>query len=343
MKKIIISIFILFLGFNVSLNVSAVSAESAIIYDPITQTVIYSKNANQRMSMASTTKIMTAVIANDYLELYGNVEIEITAEMAAVEGSSMGLVEGDVVLLSELIVGMLLPSGNDAATAIAIFISGSEENFAMIMNEKARMLGMSNSSFVTASGLDATEHYSTAYDMAKLMAYALTLDYVSEVMASETRKVSYYSALQEGTVTVELSNHNRLLYSYEYTTGGKTGYTSKSGRCLVSSAEKNSYPLIAVTLNAPDDWDDHIYMYNMAYETMLVQSFEEQKLSIPFVSGGHKEIIIEAQNIDTVSKIEQKIFLPRFIYDDYYKTGEVIGYVKYYQGNELIKIQEIIY
>lgn len=236
-----------------------VSAQSAVLMCANTGEVLFSRNADKRLPMASTTKIMTSLLALE--TAMPDAEITVTKEMVSVEGTSMGLMPGDSVSLKELVYGMLLQSGNDAANTVAYFLSGSSEEFAKLMNERAEEIGMKNSNFVTASGLDSENHYSTAYDMALLACESIKNPEFASICSQKTAKLTYGNPPYPRTLT----NHNKLLWKYEDTIGIKTGFTKKSGRCLVSAAERDGVTLVAVTLNAPDDWNDHISMFEYGF------------------------------------------------------------------------------
>lgn len=236
-----------------------VSAQSAVLMCANNGEVLYSRNSEEKLSMASTTKIMTSLIAIE--EAIPEAEITVTKEMVSVEGTSMGLIAGDSVSLRELVYGMLLQSGNDAANTVAYVIGGNPEGFAGLMNERAAEIGMKNSNFVTASGLDDKEHYSTAYDMALLACECIKNPEFADICSQKTARLTYGNPPYARTLT----NHNRLLWKYEDAIGIKTGFTKKSGRCLVSAAERNGVVLVAVTLNAPDDWNDHITMFEYGF------------------------------------------------------------------------------
>ncbi|MFI3206334.1 MAG: D-alanyl-D-alanine carboxypeptidase family protein [Clostridia bacterium] len=313
-------------------NAQDISAQSAVVIDADSKTILYEKNAYEQLSMASTTKVMTSIIACDYISENGDLLVLITEEMVAVEGSAMGLKSGDKILLSDLIVGMLLPSGNDCANSVAFAVAGSLENFAVLMNEKASEIGMDNSSFVTPSGLDADGHYSTAFDMALLMAKSLEYPLIANTMSQESIKVTYFCNEYATDLSVTLENHNKLLTYYEYCTGGKTGYTQKSGRTLVSSATKDDCTLVAVTLNASDDWNDQIIMYDTSFAQLKELVIEESSISVPTAEGMNVNLKTEEISFfcfDTQT-IETKIFLPKFIYYSSYKQGEIVGKIVYY-------------
>lgn len=263
MKKRIIAI-VTFLTTIFCFNIPAyanvgVSAESAVLMCADNGRILFSRNADKRLSMASTTKIMTSLIALESAK--PEREIVVTKEMVEVEGTSMGLLPGDSVSMEELVYGMLLQSGNDAANTVANVIGGSPEGFAALMNDRAAEIGMKNTNFVTASGLDDESHYSTAYDMALLACECMNNPEFAEICSRKKAKLTYGNPPYSRTLT----NHNKLLWKYPDSIGIKTGFTKKSGRCLVSAAKRNGVTLVAVTLNAPDDWNDHISMFEYGF------------------------------------------------------------------------------
>ena len=233
-----------------------VGAAAAIVMEAESGEVLFAQEIHRQLPMASTTKIMTALLTLEQPNLQQEFTVDETA--IRVEGSSMGLRQGDTVTLYALAVGMLLASGNDAAGAAAVRISGSMKAFVAEMNRRAASLGMNNTHFVTPSGLDAEEHYSTAYDMALLARAALQNPLFAGIAASRRMTVSY----GQPPYARSLLNHNRLLSLYGDAIGVKTGFTKKAGRCLVSAAEKDGVRLICVTLNCPDDWNTHAALYH---------------------------------------------------------------------------------
>ncbi|MCI8497501.1 MAG: D-alanyl-D-alanine carboxypeptidase [Clostridiales bacterium] len=255
---------LLLLGLSPSVGAETpgVSAQAAVLMDADSGRVLFAKEEHKRLSMASTTKIMTALITVEQ----GNLdrEITVTDEMVRVEGSAMGLRAGDKVTMEGLVYGMLLPSGNDAANAAALSIAGSADAFAELMNQEAQELGAKDTHFVTPSGLDAEEHYSTAYDMALIGSAAMKNEKFSSISATKSTTVTFGNPPRE----VWLSNHNRLLKEYDGTIGVKTGFTKKSGRCLVSCAERDGVRLVVVTLNAPDDWNDHKRLFDYGFDQL---------------------------------------------------------------------------
>src|SRR5690625_1546361 len=237
------------------------SAEHAIVMESESGKVLYEKDANVKKPIASITKIMTALIAIENGQLDDPVVISENAEQ--IYGSSLYLKKGEQMTLESLLYGLMLRSGNDASIAIAEHIGGSEEGFVAMMNEKAEKIGMTNTHLKNPHGLDEADHYSTAYDMALLMREAIKDEQFQQI--SETKK---YKPKEKDYPYI---NKNQLLHGmYDASTGGKTGFTKRSGRTLISTAKKNKMTLIAVTLNAPDDWKDHMTMFETTFSTYSI-------------------------------------------------------------------------
>ena len=250
----------------------AISAERAIVMDACTGRVLYEKNADERSLIASTTKIMTALIVCEQCNVLDRMQIP--KEAVNIEGSSMYLKEGEVLTVQELLYGLMLHSGNDAAVALAIYCGGTVEGFVGLMNDKARQLELENTHFENPNGLDAPAHYSTARDLAVLAAYAM-----ENPIFAKTVSVKNISAGNR-----YLHNHNKLLWQVEGAEGVKTGFTKKAGRILVSSASRDGRRLIAVTIRDPDDWLDH--------KVLLDRGFSD---------FSHKQIVREGQVLGRVS------------------------------------------
>lgn len=231
-----------------------VSAASAVLMDAQSGRVLYEKDAHSQRLIASTTKLMTALVAVESTAL--DTQITMKPEYQA-EGSSMYLRFGEERTLEELLYGLLLASGNDAALAIAGGCGGEVETFVGWMNEKAAELGMKDTHFANPNGLDAEEHYSTAYDLALLGRAVLENETLAKLVSTKSITVAGRS----------LTNHNKLLWRYEGCTGMKTGYTDAAGRTLVSSAQRDGQSLICVTLKDPNDWDDHAKLFDYGFET----------------------------------------------------------------------------
>lgn len=294
--------------------------------------VIFAKNEHKKHSMASTTKIMTALLATESGRLPN--EIKVTSSMVEVEGTSMGLMGGDCVSLRELVYGMLLPSGNDAANACAFYLGGSIDGFAEMMNERAKAIGMNDTNFVTPSGLDDENHYSTAYDMALLGREAVKNPEFLKICSSKSATLTYGNPPYKRT----LYNHNKLLEYYDFCLGIKTGFTKKSGRCLVSYAERDGVGLIAVTLNDKNDWYDHRQMLDYGFS--VVKS-ECKTISLPktiAVVGGQVDCVqlnpIDYYVESSAEKVDIVYRLPSFIYAPF-EQNTVIGSVDVYIDGEL--------
>ena len=277
------------------------AAKGAVLIDAASGRVIEENNCRSRLPNASTTKIMTAILTLEQPDL--DEMFTVDANAIAVEGSSMGLTEGDSVSLRTLAWGMLLSSGNDAANAAAVRIDGSIEKFCERMNKKAAELGMQDTHFSSPSGLENGEHYTTAYDLALLARYALQNDDFAEMVSSKSAKLYYGNPPYHRWLT----NHNRLLWQCEDCIGIKTGFTKAAGRCLVSAAERDGLTLIAVTLDAPDDWRDHKAMLDYGfehYEKRVFYKAGEYSADIPLSDGykGSAKVVNTAPLVLTVRK-----------------------------------------
>ena len=323
---------------NVNTSAISTSAQSAILLDASDDSVLYAKNADLRLPMASTTKIMTALIALEY----GNIDTQyaIPQKAVGVEGSSVYLVEGEMLTLGELVYALMLESANDAAEAIAIIIAGSTDAFADIMNRRADELGLQDTNFKNPHGLDHDEHYTTAYDLAKLTSYALKLPQFREIVS--TRKTTIPFNGDEGRRL--LVNHNRLLREYRGAIGVKTGFTKRSGRCLVSAAERDGMTLVAVTINAPNDWRDHTAMLDWGFENYVhyvLSEVGEYTLTLP-VTGGNTEwtICTNTQKICVTLKkchgpISVEVIAPHFVYAPI-QQAQTVGKLIYTCDGEII-------
>ncbi|MBR6693349.1 MAG: D-alanyl-D-alanine carboxypeptidase [Clostridia bacterium] len=318
-----------------SVNASAlsVSAGGAVIINGQSGEILWEQNCRKELSMASTTKIMTALLLCESGEL--DREITVTEEMVTVEGSSMGLLPGDKVTYRGLLYGMMLASGNDAANTVAIALGGDAATFSEMMNAKAAEIGMKNTNFVTPSGLDSASHYSTAYDMALLARYALKNADFREACSSQYATLFYGNPPYRRT----LKNHNKLLFTYEGAIGVKTGYTKKSGRCLVSAAVRGDEYIIAVTLSDPNDWADHKAMLDYGFSAVSERVLLGESYSLPLAGGG----FLAASSADIklslsdseYNSLEKRIALPRFLYEGV-SLGEEIGRVEYYIGENRV-------
>ena len=295
--------------------------------------VIAAKNDAQRLPMASTTKIMTALLGLEAADIE-DAAVTVTPEMYA-EGSSMYLEAGQQVRLSDLVGGMLMVSGNDAANAVAQTVGGSIEGFAGMMNSRAAEMGLSDTHFVTPSGLDADGHYTTARDLAVLMAACMENERFSEIDGSKSITVDFISP--EGKQQTYY-NENKLLSRYDDCIAGKTGYTDKAGRTLVTCAERGGIRLVCATLNDPDDWKDHEAMFDYGFGllSMTLPEEIETALSLPVVGGSSEtEKLIAGEPPKVCEGLQSEVTtvyeLPPFLYAPV-KKGEKLGELKYYTG-----------
>ncbi|WP_377888742.1 D-alanyl-D-alanine carboxypeptidase family protein [Alkalihalobacillus sp. R86527] len=259
---LIVTLLFLLIPENVLAGGVSVSARSAILMEQETGRVLYEKEAYTQRRIASITKIMTAILAIESGKM--NNKVEVSSRAAGTEGSSLYLKSGEEITLENLVYGLMLRSGNDAAVAIAEEVGGSLEGFVSLMNSKAEEIGMNRTVFANPHGLDDHEkHYSTAYDMALLTKYAMDNEVYRIISSTEVHKAPNENEKWDYV----WRNKNKLVTGlYSDSTGGKTGYTKRAKRTLVSTAERDGMSLIAVTLNAPSDWNDHIAMFNWGYE-----------------------------------------------------------------------------
>lgn len=346
--KNVVSIFLAFIMILSSTTVCGAvttSADSAVVYCKDDGKVYYSHKENTISKIASTTKIMTALIALEYAQK-NNKKVRFTTEMIA-EGSSMYLKIGEVVTLHDLAIGLLLCSGNDAANATAYAISGGIDEFAEVMNKRAKKIGMKNTCFANPSGLDDPDHYSTAYDMALLMSVAMDNNEFAKLSAMKTATVNF---TEPENKTVTYSNHNRLLSMYEYCTGGKTGYTMASGRCLVTSAKKNELTLICVTINDRQDFQDHINLYESIYSKYTKSCFDDREVYYDILTeNGQKDkttvhcndVTDIVTEIEKVSQVKRKVKLKRKL-EAPVKKGTKVGNITYTLDGKVVAEHNII-
>ncbi len=344
-KRITVLFLIVCLIFSTASVAKAQGAVSTgavayVLMDGLTGDILASQNSDKKLSMASTTKIMTALLLMEAGD--PSASISVTSQMVNVEGSNMGLRAGYTVKRSDLYYGLMLPSGNDAANVTAYHMAGSIEGFSVMMNDKAKTIGMKNTNFVTPSGLDAKDHYTTAYDMALLTRYALKNDTFKKVCSTYSIKL-YYA---DGYHT--LVNHNKMLKSYKGCIGVKTGYTSKSGRCLVTAAERDGRQLICVTLNDYSDWDDHKrlldYGFSLSVEKQL--SFDIPQTA-EVVGGCANDVRLRADPCTLYlfegqqDSISYKVNIDPIIYSPV-DIGQKVGYIDIYIKEELYSSRSII-
>ncbi|APH04551.1 D-alanyl-D-alanine carboxypeptidase family protein [Bacillus weihaiensis] len=324
---IIIILFISLLPHQTS--AIGVSAQTAILIDQESGRVLYEKDAHKKMRIASITKIMTAILAVESEKLNDMVTVSEKATQA--EGSSIYLQKGEEIKLEDLVYGLMLRSGNDSAVAIAEHVGGSLEGFVIMMNQKAEEIGMTNTVFANPHGLDDHEnHYSTAYDMAILTQYAMQNEEYQKISGTKTHKAPNPNEKWDRV----WHNKNKLLTQlYDYSTGGKTGYTVRAKRTLVSTASKEGFHTIVVTLNDPDDWDDHINLHNYAYSQFEITKLKNQGVIKEIENEFYKnKVFIERDVIYPLTKEEQEkvkinmtLSKPQEEWEDSRNVPDVVG------------------
>ena len=331
MKKIILFSLLLFL-FIPNIQASTSSAHSYILMDNKTGRVLDGKNINEKMLIASITKIMTSIVAIES----GKLDEEITVDETILKsyGSGVYIEVGEKIKLRDLLYGLMLRSGNDAALMIAKFVSGDVDKFVEEMNIKANKIGMNNTNFVNPSGLDNSDsgNLSTSYDMAILTRYAMKNDEYKKIVSTKEYKVT------TNKKKYIWKNKNKLL-KYDYITGGKTGFTEKARRTLVSTASNNEIDLIVVTLKDQDDWNTHKSLYKKAFSEYKNYKFiDKNNFSIKkdkYYKGTlyiKKDIILPVKQTD-LTNLNSKIKLEK---KEKYKTGDRVGSYNIYLGKELI-------
>ena len=324
-------------------NFPSLSAQSALLMEAQSGAVAYEKNAHKRLPMASTTKIMTALVA---LELASpSTVISVDERAVGIEGSSIYLCAGEKLTLEELLYALMLESANDAAVAIAIGLSGSEEAFVDEMNSKATSLGLSDTHFANPHGLDAEAHYTTAYELALITREALQNPLFKTIVSTRKATIPH-----PNTDAVRLLvNHNKMLRLYDGCIGVKTGYTQKSGRCLVSAAEQNGVAMIAVTIDSPDDWNDHTKLLDFGFSNYrsVELSPADFQLCLPVVGGKEAYVMLGvAQSISAilpsgVGVIEQTVECPRYLFSPV-KEGDVCGQMLFFCDTKNDGTKELI-
>lgn len=316
----------------------SVSAASAILVDAESGLVLYEKNPYEKRLIASTTKLMTALVA---VESTPNLDcvIPIKTEYQA-EGSSMYLRTGEEVTLEGLLYGLLLSSGNDAALAIAGGCAGDVDTFVTWMNQRAADLGMKDTHFANPNGLDAESHYSTAADMVLLARAVLENETLAQIVGTRSISIAGRS----------LTNHNKLLWRYEGCTGMKTGYTDAAGRTLVSSACRDGQTLICVTLKDPDDWDDHVKLFDYGFETFprypLARAGKVFR-AIPVTGSLLSRVEVEtasdvAYPLTADERVRARITLPDQVTAPL-KKGAIAGKLTFLVGEEIVGETYLLY
>ena len=338
-RKTFLIIFLGLLLCRSAFALPTVSAKSCVVIEASTNRPLWEQNAHVRCGMASTTKIMTALLAIEYGEL--DKEYTVPNEAIGIEGSSLYLKSGEIFSLRELVTGLMLQSANDAGIAISIIVSGSTDRFVDLMNQKAAEIGLRDTHFCNPHGLSDDNHYTTAYELALLASYALKNDTFREICALRSATIS--SQLISRTV----QNHNKMLSLYDGAIGVKTGFTKATGRCLVSAAMRNGVELVAVTLNAPDDWNDHKALLDFGFscvERISLIAKDDIITTLPILNGEESNIALYAEKDASVilaknhGSVVQKIELNRPRFAPIYK-GDAVGRIVFYcNGTEIASV-----
>ena len=324
--------------FSVSTYALSVSARGAVLIEAQSGDVVLEQNKDTRLPMASTTKIMTAIVVLENAPLDKVVKIE--PNMTNIEGSSIYLHEGEELTVEELLYALMLESANDASVALAHTVANSIEDFAELMNKKATELGLKNTHFTNPHGLDDDEHYTTAYELGVIASYAMKNPQFVRIVSTLKRAIP----LNNGEGTRVLVNHNRLLRSYDGAIGIKTGFTKRCGRCLVSCAEKDGVTFICVTLNDPNDWHDHQEMLDYGfsrYECVNLANPQDYSISLTAVNGQKQSflatnfqglcVVLKKDNINISASLEANRLCSAPI-----KKGQRVGKIVFYNNDEII-------
>lgn len=329
LKKILLLITVLLL-LPVKINAYSLG-ESVVLMEQDTKRVLVSKNMNKKKLIASTTKIMTGIIAVESGNL--NKTVTVTDKVLESYGSNIYLSIGEKMKLKDMVYGLMMQSGNDAALMIADYLGG-EEKFVKMMNKKAKQIGMKNTTFFNPHGLDEkTKNYSTAYDMALLMRYANSNPTFRKITGCKKHTV------KTDEKTYVWTNKNKLLYTYKYTTGGKTGYTDKARRTLVTSASNGNLDLIAVTLNDPNDFKNHKELYEYAFKNYSMEKiFNRNKINLP-----NKKIYAKDDYYYPITKEEKDLININYKIKDKkkYKDGEMVGYAIINLGTKTVHKEKL--
>ena len=328
--SVALAVGIVWLGVPVSADTPPqISSLSAVVYEPQSGTVLYEKAGDIPRPMASTTKLMTALLASERLDAESTVTVP---ELALpVEGSQIGLAVGDTITVRDLLAGLLLASGNDTANVLALSMADSLPAFAVLMNKRAAALGMTHTTFVTPSGLDGGDHSASARDMALLGAAVLKQPLLAQLCAAKT------ASLTVSGKKMTVKNHNKLLTLTDGCIGLKTGFTKKAGRCLVSAVQRDGITLIVATLNGGDYWNDHLALYDYGFSLVERQPLSAQlPVTIPVAGGVTSGVAVTCTlPQDAVMMIGEKITsvveLPSFVWAPV-AVGDALGCITFYAG-----------
>lgn len=319
------------------------SAKAAALYEPTTKSFLYTKNADMKLPMASTTKIMTALVAIENFPL--DQMVIVADEAVGTEGSSLYLKKRETLSMKDLVTALMLRSANDAAVAIAFAVSGSIDAFADLMNKRCEALGLVSTNFKNPHGLDHEEHYTTARELAIISAEAMRNEVFKSIASMKTAKIE--STNENSRI---IANHNKLLSLYEGANGIKTGFTKKCGRCLVGSCEKDGLSFITVTLDAPNDWNDHISLFNYGYSRLTYLKGAEAGqfvYNVPIINSSERQITVANENpfgIVTDKKeneLQHHVKLIRYTIAPV-KSGDVLGKIIFTLNGEYVGEVDLI-
>lgn len=348
-KKLISFVFLSLFSFSLCLTykiekVDANYDSSEIVMEVNTNRILYQKDIYSKRYMASTTKILTAIVIIENCNL--KEEVTIDENCVNIEGSSLYLEVGEKLSVKDLLYGLMLRSGNDCAVALALHCSGSLKDFSTLMNDTAKKIGANNSNFVTPHGLHDDNHYTTAYDLALISCYAIKNDIFKEIVSTKSARLPFTTRNCERII----KNKNKMLFNYEGATGIKTGYTKKAGRCLVSSCDKNGLQLVSVVLNCPPMFERSAELFNTYYKEYGNYTVLDSSEIIKLIPIKNKEItcavhikkdIILPLSMEEYSNLQIVYELPDIL-DENTKNDEIIGAVKILYQNNLL-FEEKIY
>lgn len=334
-----------------------INSRIGIIYDRKSGKVIWGKNENKRSAMASTTKIMTCIVVIENADL--NAEVKVSAKAAGTGGSRLGLKKDDKITIKDLLYGLMLRSGNDAAVALAEYVGKDKEGFANLMNKKAKELGLKDTHFVTPHGLDDPEHYTTAYELAKIADYALKNEMFAKIVGTKEHTININGYAKQ------LCNTNELLGYLQGVSGVKTGFTNNAGRCLVTSVNRNDFEIITVVLGADTKkirTADSINLIEYAYENYKYLNIEDivnekfgnwkeiNKKRIQVEKGKNKTVVLKLRKIKNkvipvkksdIDNINIEINCLYYLKAPIGK-GDVIGNLKITLNEEVVEVVDIV-
>ncbi len=348
MKKLIVILIVLSLCFNFLYAVDNVStAQSSVVMDVNTGRVLYCENPYQKLAMASTTKIITVLLAIENADL--NDVVTVSKKASYQTGSSVYLREGDKIILEDLLYCVMLRSGNDAAVAVAEHVSGSVAEFAKLMNNKAKEIGAKGSNFANPHGLPDENHYTTAYDLALITREALKNDIFAKIVSTKTHTIT--ELLKENKV---MQNKNKMLWQYPGGDGVKTGYTKSAGKCLVSSATKEGWQILTVVLNGGDIWGNSTKLldYGFAnYDYLKLVDKNNTAFDLDVTKGKDKKVQAVPVNdlYAPLFKTKEGYEIVKFFYDTSdiikapIKKNDKAGVLKIYADNFLLGQVDLMY